>query len=190
MQSRGRDEWMELQPGAYHCSTWRISSKGADEPQSVKGSAWSGYSNFCFLALFYLSFPQVARWKLRDWGWGCAGHEEIGAVTADWGRWMQYQSPQSRFFRKILLKKKKTRNTSRQGTGLETKDRVFAPLGPRGRGQRRMACQTFSADSFTPLALDSPLPILMHHVSTSDCLPTTSHAHSMVSPGNLSWFFF
>lgn len=23
----------------YHCSTWRISSKGADEPQSVKGSA-------------------------------------------------------------------------------------------------------------------------------------------------------
>uniref|UniRef100_H3DG76 POU domain protein n=1 Tax=Tetraodon nigroviridis TaxID=99883 RepID=H3DG76_TETNG len=46
-----------------------------------------------------------------------------------------------------------------------------------------MACQTFSADAFTPLALDSPLPILMHHVSTSDGLPTTSHAHSMVSPG-------
>ncbi|XP_003962058.1 pituitary-specific positive transcription factor 1 [Takifugu rubripes] len=45
-----------------------------------------------------------------------------------------------------------------------------------------MACQTFSADSFTPLALDSPLPILMHHVSSSDCLPTTSHAHSMLSP--------
>ncbi|CAG09228.1 unnamed protein product, partial [Tetraodon nigroviridis] len=44
-----------------------------------------------------------------------------------------------------------------------------------------MACQTFSADAFTPLALDSPLPILMHHVSTSDGLPTTSHAHSMVT---------
>uniref|UniRef100_A0A3Q3WF74 POU domain protein n=1 Tax=Mola mola TaxID=94237 RepID=A0A3Q3WF74_MOLML len=45
-----------------------------------------------------------------------------------------------------------------------------------------MACQAFSADSFAPLALDSPLPILMHHASTSDCLPATSHAHSMVSP--------
>ncbi|XP_044072529.1 pituitary-specific positive transcription factor 1 isoform X1 [Siniperca chuatsi] len=44
-----------------------------------------------------------------------------------------------------------------------------------------MACQAFSADSFTPLAGDSPLPILMHHASASDCLPTTSHAHSMVS---------
>lgn len=49
-----------------------------------------------------------------------------------------------------------------------------------------MACQAFSADSFTPLALDSPLPILMHHASTSDCLPTTSHAHSMGSPGKLA----
>ncbi|KAE8299462.1 Pituitary-specific positive transcription factor 1 [Larimichthys crocea] len=45
-----------------------------------------------------------------------------------------------------------------------------------------MACQAFSTDSFTPLAVDSPLPILMHHASTTDCLPTTSHAHSMVSP--------
>uniref|UniRef100_A0A3Q3EES2 POU domain protein n=1 Tax=Kryptolebias marmoratus TaxID=37003 RepID=A0A3Q3EES2_KRYMA len=44
-----------------------------------------------------------------------------------------------------------------------------------------MACQAFGADSFTSLAADSPLPILMHHGSTSDCLPTTSHAHSMVS---------
>ncbi|XP_067372308.1 pituitary-specific positive transcription factor 1 isoform X2 [Channa argus] len=44
-----------------------------------------------------------------------------------------------------------------------------------------MACQAFSADSFTSLAGDTPLPILMHHASTSDCLPSTSHAHSMVS---------
>ncbi|XP_045910308.1 pituitary-specific positive transcription factor 1 [Micropterus dolomieu] len=44
-----------------------------------------------------------------------------------------------------------------------------------------MACQAFSADSFTPLAGDSPLPILMHHAPAGDCLPTTSHAHSMVS---------
>ncbi|KAK2839635.1 hypothetical protein Q5P01_013375 [Channa striata] len=44
-----------------------------------------------------------------------------------------------------------------------------------------MACQAFSADSFTSLAGDSPLPILMHHASTSDCLPSSSHAHSMVS---------
>ncbi|GAA6229457.1 pituitary-specific positive transcription factor 1 isoform X1 [Lates japonicus] len=44
-----------------------------------------------------------------------------------------------------------------------------------------MACQAFSTDSFTPLAGDSALPILMHHASTSDCLPATSHAHSMVS---------
>ncbi|KAM9342858.1 pituitary-specific positive transcription factor 1 [Pholidichthys leucotaenia] len=44
-----------------------------------------------------------------------------------------------------------------------------------------MACQAFSAESFTPLAGDSPLPILMHHGSTSDCLPTSSHAQSMVS---------
>ncbi|XP_036965797.1 pituitary-specific positive transcription factor 1 [Acanthopagrus latus] len=45
-----------------------------------------------------------------------------------------------------------------------------------------MACQAFSADSFTPLTVDSPLPILMHHTSASDCLPNTSHTHSMVSP--------
>ncbi|XP_069010643.1 pituitary-specific positive transcription factor 1 [Embiotoca jacksoni] len=44
-----------------------------------------------------------------------------------------------------------------------------------------MACQAFGADSFTSLAGDSPLPILMHHGPTSDCLPTTAHAHSMVS---------
>lgn len=48
-----------------------------------------------------------------------------------------------------------------------------------------MACQAFSADSFTTLAGDSHLPILMHHASTSDCLPSTSHAHSMVSAGKL-----
>ncbi|KAK7939608.1 hypothetical protein WMY93_002934 [Mugilogobius chulae] len=42
-----------------------------------------------------------------------------------------------------------------------------------------MACQPFSADSFNPLAPE--LPILMHHASTSDCLSTGSHAHSMVS---------
>nr|XP_019945200.1 PREDICTED: pituitary-specific positive transcription factor 1 isoform X3 [Paralichthys olivaceus] len=44
-----------------------------------------------------------------------------------------------------------------------------------------MACQAFSTDSFTTLPGDSALPILMHHASTSDCLPSTSHAHSMVS---------
>ncbi|CAG5865460.1 pituitary-specific positive transcription factor 1 [Menidia menidia] len=44
-----------------------------------------------------------------------------------------------------------------------------------------MACQAFGAEAFTPLAGDSHLPILMHHGSASDCLPTTSHAHSMVS---------
>lgn len=60
------------------------------------------------------------------------------------------------------------------------------PVGPFERSQRRMACQAFSADSFTPLTLDSPLPILMHHATTSDGLPTTSHAHSMVSPGKLA----
>ncbi|XP_037646005.1 pituitary-specific positive transcription factor 1 [Sebastes umbrosus] len=43
-----------------------------------------------------------------------------------------------------------------------------------------MACQAFSADSFAPLS-DSALPILMHHASTVDCLPASSHAHSMVS---------
>ncbi|XP_072301209.1 pituitary-specific positive transcription factor 1 [Eucyclogobius newberryi] len=49
-----------------------------------------------------------------------------------------------------------------------------------------MACQAFSADSFNSLA--SELPILMHHASTSDCLSTGSHAHSMVSavPSGLS----
>lgn len=58
-----------------------------------------------------------------------------------------------------------------------------APLGPLERGRRSMACQAFSADSFTQLTGDSPLPILMHHGSSSDCLPTSSHAHSMVSAG-------
>ncbi|XP_056145249.1 pituitary-specific positive transcription factor 1 [Lampris incognitus] len=38
-----------------------------------------------------------------------------------------------------------------------------------------MACQAFSADSFTTLAGDSALPLLMHHASASDCLPATSH---------------
>lgn len=46
-----------------------------------------------------------------------------------------------------------------------------------------MACQAFSADSFAPPTLDSPLPILMHHASGGDGLPVASHAHSMVSPG-------
>ncbi|XP_068185961.1 pituitary-specific positive transcription factor 1 [Antennarius striatus] len=45
-----------------------------------------------------------------------------------------------------------------------------------------MACQAFSADSFTPLAVDSPLPILMHHTSTGEGLPATTHTHSMVAP--------
>ncbi|XP_068602626.1 pituitary-specific positive transcription factor 1 [Brachionichthys hirsutus] len=45
-----------------------------------------------------------------------------------------------------------------------------------------MACQAFSADSFTPLAVDSPLPILMHHTSTGEGLPATAHTHSMVAP--------
>ncbi|XP_062257812.1 pituitary-specific positive transcription factor 1 isoform X2 [Platichthys flesus] len=44
-----------------------------------------------------------------------------------------------------------------------------------------MACQAFNTDSFTQLSGDSVLPILMHHASASDCLPSTSHAHSMVS---------
>ncbi|KAG7236884.1 hypothetical protein INR49_000145, partial [Caranx melampygus] len=44
-----------------------------------------------------------------------------------------------------------------------------------------MACQAFSSDSFTPLAGESALPILMHHASTSECMPNISHAHSMVS---------
>ncbi|XP_034430063.1 pituitary-specific positive transcription factor 1 isoform X2 [Hippoglossus hippoglossus] len=44
-----------------------------------------------------------------------------------------------------------------------------------------MACQAFSTDSFAQLSGDSALPILMHHASASDCLPSTSHAHSMVS---------
>ncbi|XP_068428972.1 pituitary-specific positive transcription factor 1 isoform X2 [Clinocottus analis] len=46
-----------------------------------------------------------------------------------------------------------------------------------------MACQVFSTDSFGTLAGDSTLPILMHHASTGDCLPASSHAHSMVSAG-------
>ncbi|XP_054643624.1 pituitary-specific positive transcription factor 1 [Dunckerocampus dactyliophorus] len=46
-----------------------------------------------------------------------------------------------------------------------------------------MASQAFSGDSFTPLAADSPLPIFMHHSSASDCLPSTSHGHNMVSAG-------
>lgn len=96
----------------------------------------------------------------------------------------EHQSTQSRCFRKTI--QKKLRNRSREGTGKDAK--ITSLLGSLGRGRRRMACQTFSADSFTPLALDSPLPILMHHVSTSDCLPTTSHAHSMLSPGNLTCF--
>ncbi|XP_029936851.1 pituitary-specific positive transcription factor 1 [Myripristis murdjan] len=51
-----------------------------------------------------------------------------------------------------------------------------------------MACQAFSADSFTTLAGDSALPILMHHASASDCLPATSHTHNMVPavPSGLS----
>ncbi|XP_030614552.1 pituitary-specific positive transcription factor 1 isoform X3 [Archocentrus centrarchus] len=44
-----------------------------------------------------------------------------------------------------------------------------------------MACQAFSSDSFAPLTGDSPLPIIMHHGSTSECLPATSHAQSMVA---------
>uniref|UniRef100_A0A3B4GT32 POU domain protein n=1 Tax=Pundamilia nyererei TaxID=303518 RepID=A0A3B4GT32_9CICH len=39
-----------------------------------------------------------------------------------------------------------------------------------------MACQAFGSDSFASLTGDSPLPIIMHHGSTTDCLPTTSHA--------------
>lgn len=46
-----------------------------------------------------------------------------------------------------------------------------------------MACQAFSADSFAALAGDSALPILMHHASAGDCLPTTSHAHNLASAG-------
>uniref|UniRef100_A0AAV2K4I3 Uncharacterized protein n=1 Tax=Knipowitschia caucasica TaxID=637954 RepID=A0AAV2K4I3_KNICA len=42
-----------------------------------------------------------------------------------------------------------------------------------------MACQPFGADSFSSLAPE--LPILMHHASTSDCLSTGAHTHSMVS---------
>ncbi|XP_034741277.1 pituitary-specific positive transcription factor 1 [Etheostoma cragini] len=44
-----------------------------------------------------------------------------------------------------------------------------------------MACEAFSSDSFTQLSGDSPLPILMHHASPGDCLPASSHTHSMVS---------
>lgn len=76
-------------------------------------------------------------------------------------------------------KREKTRNHSRDP--IELLCTVWT--GRASRGQRRMACQAFSADSFTTLAADSPLPILMHHASTSDCLPASSHAHSMVSAG-------
>ncbi|XP_028993706.1 pituitary-specific positive transcription factor 1 isoform X2 [Betta splendens] len=44
-----------------------------------------------------------------------------------------------------------------------------------------MACQAFSADTFTSLTGDPALPILMHHGPGSDCLPASSHAHGMVS---------
>ncbi|XP_041740804.1 pituitary-specific positive transcription factor 1 [Coregonus clupeaformis] len=52
-----------------------------------------------------------------------------------------------------------------------------------------MSCQAFSADSFTTLAGDS-LPLLMHHASAADCLPSSAstHTHNMVStvPSGLS----
>ncbi|KAJ8013006.1 hypothetical protein DPEC_G00048810 [Dallia pectoralis] len=52
-----------------------------------------------------------------------------------------------------------------------------------------MSCQAFSADSFTTLAGDS-LPLLMHHSSAADCLPSSvsTHTHNMVSavPSGLS----
>uniref|UniRef100_A0A6Q2X812 POU domain protein n=1 Tax=Esox lucius TaxID=8010 RepID=A0A6Q2X812_ESOLU len=52
-----------------------------------------------------------------------------------------------------------------------------------------MSCQAFSADSFTTLAGDS-LPLLMHHASSADCLPSSvsTHTHNMVSavPSGLS----
>lgn len=80
-----------------------------------------------------------------------------------------------------------TRQPQKRNTGTEKHQGIPSsshPLEPFGEGGwRKMACQAFSADSFTPLTLDSPLPILMHHATTTDCLPTTSHAHSMVSPG-------
>ncbi|CAL8321012.1 unnamed protein product [Merluccius merluccius] len=45
-----------------------------------------------------------------------------------------------------------------------------------------MACQAFTADSFTTLATgDSALPLLMHHASAGDCLPASSHAHNMIN---------
>ncbi|XP_048095714.1 pituitary-specific positive transcription factor 1 isoform X2 [Alosa alosa] len=52
-----------------------------------------------------------------------------------------------------------------------------------------MTCQTFSAaDSFTTLAGDSPaLPLLMHHASTGECLPVSSHASNMVSAAGLHY---
>ncbi|XP_038870004.1 pituitary-specific positive transcription factor 1 isoform X3 [Salvelinus namaycush] len=45
-----------------------------------------------------------------------------------------------------------------------------------------MSCQAFSADSFTTLAGDS-LPLLMHHASAADCLPSSAstHTHNMVN---------
>ncbi|KAL2081728.1 hypothetical protein ACEWY4_023581 [Coilia grayii] len=48
-----------------------------------------------------------------------------------------------------------------------------------------MTCQAFgTAESFTTLAGDSSaLPLLMHHASTGECLPVSSHASNMVSAG-------
>ena len=62
-------------------------------------------------------FPQVARWNLRDWAWGCAGHEEIAAVTAHRGRWIHYQCQQSRFFGRDYLKNKQEIDQDRWTTG-------------------------------------------------------------------------
>lgn len=53
-----------------------------------------------------------------------------------------------------------------------------------------MACQAFGSDSFASLTGDSPLPIIMHHGSTTDCLPTTSHAQSMVAAGKANVFSY
>lgn len=53
-----------------------------------------------------------------------------------------------------------------------------------------MACQAFSSDSFAPLTGDPSLPIIMHHGSTSDCLPATSHAPSMVAAGKVKTFHY
>lgn len=84
----------------------------------MKGCAWSGYGNFCSLPLFNPRFSQVARWQLCDWGWGCVGHQEKGAVTADWGRWTPV--PTKQVF-KDNNTKKYLRNRSREDTGKDTK---------------------------------------------------------------------